>query len=81
MHFRYTDKYGNFAVPMKMVFVNDNYNRCISGVFGWDFGLVLSKIFYCMCSPVERYFCFYLIFFLYDFVNVPRRSGFRRCAW
>ena len=24
----------NFAVPVKMVFVNDNDNRCISGVFG-----------------------------------------------
>ena len=39
MHFRYTDRYGNFAVQVKMVFVNDNDNRCISGVFGWDFGL------------------------------------------
>ena len=60
--FRYTDRYGNFAVPVKMVFVNDN--RCISGVFGWDFGLGFIKSFCCMCSPVERYFCFYLIFFL-----------------
>ena len=33
----FTDRYGNFAVPVKMVFVNDN--RCISDVFGWDFGL------------------------------------------
>ena len=28
-----------------MVFVNDNDTRCISGVFGWDFGLVLSEVF------------------------------------
>ena len=63
-----------------MVFVNDNDNRCISGVFGWDFGLVLSKVFCCMCSAVEHYFCLYLIFFLYEFENVPRRSDFRRGA-
>ena len=31
-----------------------------------------------MCSPVEHYFCFYLIFFLYDF-DVPRKNSFRRC--
>ena len=35
----------NFAVPVKMVFVNDNDNRCISGVFGCDLGMVLSKDF------------------------------------
>ena len=75
MHFRYTVRYGNFAVPVKMVFVNDNDNRCISGVFGWDFGSVLSKVF-----VAERYFCFYLIFFLYEFENCPRRSGFQRCV-
>ena len=34
----------NFAVPVKMVFVNDNDNRCISGLFCWDFGLVLSIV-------------------------------------
>ena len=59
-----------------MVFVNDNDNRCISGVFGWDFGLVLTNVFCFMCSPVEHYFHFYLIFFLYEFENVPMRSGF-----
>ena len=32
-----------------------------------------------MCSPVEHYFCFYLIFFLYDFEDVPRKNSFRRC--
>ena len=57
MHFRYTDRYGYFAVPMKMVFVNDNDNRCISGVFGWDFGLVLSKVFVA-CVP-DRVICFH----------------------
>ena len=45
MHSRY------FAVPVKMVFVNDDNNRCFSGVFGWDFGLVLSKGFVaCVCQ-------------------------------
>ena len=28
-----------------------------------------------MCSPVEHYFCFYLIFFLYDFED-PRKIVF-----
>ena len=28
-----------------MVFINDNDNRCIYGVFGWDFNLILSKVF------------------------------------
>ena len=28
-----------------MVFINDNDNRCISGVLGWDFKLILSKVF------------------------------------
>ena len=58
MHFRYTDKYGNFAVPVKMVFVNDNYNRCISGVFGWDFGLVLSKVFVACVRQLNATFVF-----------------------
>ena len=56
--FLYTDRYGSFAIPVKMVFVNDNDNRCISGVFGWDFGLVLSNVFV---------FYFYLFFFLSNF--------------
>ena len=63
-----------------MVFVNDNDNRCISGVFGWDFGLVLSKVFVACVRQLNTTFCFYLIFFLYDFESVPRRSGFRRCT-
>ena len=79
MHFRYTDRYGNFAVPVKMVFVNDN--RCISGVFGWDFGLVLSKVFVARVRQLNTTFFFFIyIFFLYEFENVPRRSGFRRCT-
>ena len=32
-----------------------------------------------MCSPVEHYFCFYLIVFLYEFQDVPRKISFRRC--
>ena len=63
----------NFAVPKRKFFVNDN--RCISGVFGWNLGLVSSKVCCCMCSPVERYFCFYLIFFLYEFC-CPSENGF-----
>ena len=63
-----------------MFFVNVNDNRCISGVFGWDFGLVLSKVFVACVRQLNTIFCFYLIFFLYEFENVPRRSGFRRCA-
>ena len=27
-----------------------------------------------MCSPVEHYFCFNLIFFLYEFEDVPRKA-------
>ena len=78
--FRYTDRYGSFAVPVKMVFVNDNDNRCISGVFGWDFGLVLSKVFVAYVRQLNAIFVFYLIFFLSNFENVPRSSGFRCCA-
>ena len=60
MHFRYTDKYGNFAVPVKMFFFNDTctYNRCISGVFGWDFGLVLSKVFVACVRQLNAIFVF-----------------------
>ena len=60
MHFCYTDRYGNFAVPVKMVFVNDNDNRggCISGVFGWDFGLVLSKAFVACVRQLNTIFVF-----------------------
>ena len=43
MHFCYTDRYGNFAVPVKMFFVNYNDNRCISGVFGWDLDWFYQK--------------------------------------
>ena len=41
----------------------------IIAVFGWGFGLVLSKVF------VAHYFCFYLIFFLCEFENVPSGGG------
>ena len=43
-------------------------------------GFQLNYIKYCfMCSPVEHYFCFYLIFFLYEFEDVHRKNSFRRC--
>ena len=51
-------RYGNFVVPVKMVFVNDNDNRCISGVFGWDFGLVLSKVFVACVRQLNTFFVF-----------------------
>ena len=60
MHFRYTDRYGNFAAPMKMVFVNDNDNRCISGVFGWDFGSVLSKVFVACVRQLNNIFVMFV---------------------
>ena len=50
-----------------MFFVNDNDNRCISGVIGWDFGMVLSKVFVACVRQLNAYFCFYLTFFLYEF--------------
>ena len=50
-------------------------NRCIFGVFGWDFGLVLSKVFVACVRQLNAIFVF-----LSNFENVPRRSGFRRCA-
>ena len=31
-----------------------------------------------MCLPVEHYVCFYLIFFLYNIEDVPRKNGFPR---
>ena len=54
-----------------MVFINDNDNRCIFDVF-----LNFIKSFCYMCSPVEHYFCFYSIFFLYDFEDVPQEKWF-----
>ena len=75
MHFRYTDRYGDFAV---LVFVNDNDNRCISDIFSLHFGLVLSKVFVACVRQLNTIFV--LFFFLNDFEIVPRSSGFRRCA-
>ena len=63
-----------------MFFINDNDNRCISGVFGWDFNLILSKVFVTCVRQLNTIFVFYLIFFLYEFENVPRISGFQHCA-
>ena len=51
----------NFAVPVKMVFVNDNDNRCISGVFGCDLGMVLSKDFVACVRQLNAIFV--LIYF------------------
>ena len=60
MHFCYTHRYGtcNFAVPVKMFFVNDNDYRCTSGVFGWDFGMVLSIFFVACVRQLNTIFVF-----------------------
>ena len=57
----------NFAVPVKMVFVNDNDNRCIFGVFGCDLGMVLSKDFVACVRQLNDIFVFYLISFFMNF--------------
>ena len=44
-----------------MVFINDNDNRCISGVFVWDFNLILSKFFVTCVRQLNTIFVF--IFF------------------
>ena len=49
---------------MKKVFVNDNDNRCISRVFGWDFGLVLSKVFVACVRQLNTIFVFIYFSFL-----------------
>ena len=48
----------NFTVPVKMGFINDNDNRCISGVFGWDFNLILSKVFVTCVRQLNTIFVF-----------------------
>ena len=37
-------KSGELRCPATAL-INDNDNCCISGVFGWDFNLILSKVF------------------------------------
>ena len=64
----------NFAVPVKMVFVNDNGNRSISGVFGCDFVWFYQKYLLHMFTS-STLFCFYLIYFLYEF-RCPSENGF-----
>ena len=64
-----------------MVLINDNNNRCISDVVGWDFNLFQLKVVVACVRQLNCIFVFYLFFFLYDFEDVPRRSGFRRSAW
>ena len=41
-----------------MVFINDNDNRCISGVFGWDFDLILPKVFVTSVHQLNTIFVF-----------------------
>ena len=60
--FSYTYRYGNFAVPVKIFFINDNDNRCISGVFGWEFNLILSKVFVTCVRQLNTIFVFIYLF-------------------
>ena len=39
-------------------FINDNDNRCISGVFGWDFNLMFSKVFITCVRQLHTIFVF-----------------------
>ena len=41
-----------------MVFINDNDNQCISGVFDWDFNLIFSKVFVTCVRQLNTIFVF-----------------------
>ena len=41
-----------------MVFINDSDNSCISGVFAWDFNLILSKVFVTCVRHLNTIFVF-----------------------
>ena len=46
------------------VLVNDNDNRCISGVIGWDHGLVLSNVFVACVRQLNTFL------FLFNFLSL-----------
>ena len=50
----------------------DEVNRCISGVLGWDFGLVLSIVFVACVRQLGAVFFFF--FFLFSFFVISRMS-------
>ena len=54
-----------------VLYINDNDNRCISGVFGWDFNLRTSKHFV-TCVRQLNTVRFYFIYFLYDIEGCPQ---------
>ena len=53
-----------------MVFINDNDNRCISDVFGWDFTLILSKGFVKCVRQLNTIF----VFIEFSFFMLSRMS-------
>ena len=53
-----------------MVFINDNHNRCISDVFGWDFNLILSKVFVTCVRQLNTIF----VFIYFSFFMISRTS-------
>ena len=54
-----------------MVFINDNDNSCISGVFGWNFNSILSKVLVACVRQLNPIFCFYLISFFMNSRTSP----------
>ena len=56
---RCTGKNGNFGVLVKMVLLMIIYNNiCISGVFGWDYNLIISKGFVTCVHQLNTMFVF-----------------------
>ena len=41
-----------------------------------DYSYIIFFSFYYMYSQVEHYVCFYLIFFLYNIKDIPRKNVF-----
>ena len=47
-----------FRCPSKNGFIYGNVNRCISGVCGWDFNLITSKVFVTCVRQLNTIFVF-----------------------
>ena len=63
-----------------MVILNDNDdNLGISGVCGWDFNFITSKVFVTCVRQLNTLFIYLFFFFLYVIEVVPRKNSFRRC--
>ena len=54
-----------------MVFINDNDNRCFSGVFGWDLNFILSKVFVTCVRQLNTI----LVFIEFSFFMMSPREG------